>query len=738
VNGAVGVSLVAPVTVAFSEAIDPVTLTETSFRILAGGVPVAGTRTLENNNAQARFTPSAPYPAGVVITIELTSAIADPFGNPLAANDGSPLSAPLTFSFTTSTFSITSPSGTTVIENRALLLEARASATSGIASVIFTVNGQALPAVTSPFSRTINVGSAASTPTLLIVASGRDAAGVEIARDERTVSVVVGITVAPTLTGVPVGGTSRLRFSLSSPLATDLPITLEAGDQALVGFTVNPVVLPAGQTFVDAEVRGLGTGATAVIGRSDRGTAAAIVASSPLTPGMTMETSPVVAGVAASRAAYGGYAVLPGGTTVSRLIQLLHVPASVETAVSVLSLNSSVASATIGPISAGSTSATLQITGLADGIATLLVRVGDHVRAIEVFVGTPAPDATLLLAPVTGTALSNAAFAGQVVVGLTGSTSISIPVLTTPSVGTTDVAVSSLNPSVATGSAGAITAGATSATITVNGVSAGTTTLLVRAGDQVRAITVTVGTPAPGTEPLTVSSPVGLSLAAIPTAGRFFVPATVSRTLGVTLFTSPVPSDTAVTVTSSNPAVVAVASPAIVGAGGRVVELQLTTGESGIAILTLEGGGLRRQIAVSVGTAPTPETTPPIVAAPVGISVIPNPSIGRLFGTPGVVSSSTIGLPLLASPAGAPVQVSVRTSNSAVVLVGGAASTTVTIAAGEQVASIVVGLTGTEGAALLTIEFNGERRELLVVVGTPPASEIPAVTAPIVGVKVGG
>ena len=59
------------------------------------------------------------------------------------------------------------------------------------------------------------------------------------------------------------------------------------------------------------------------------------------------ETSPVVAAVAASRAAYGGYAVLPGGTTVSRQIRLLHVPAPVETAVSVVSLNSSVASATI-------------------------------------------------------------------------------------------------------------------------------------------------------------------------------------------------------------------------------------------------------------------------------------------------------------------------------------------------------------------------------------------------------
>jgi hypothetical protein len=39
--------------------------------------------------------------------------------------------------------------------------------------------------------------------------------------------------------------------------------------------------------------------------------------------------------------------------------------------------------------------------------------------------------------------------------------------------------------------------------------------------------------------------------------------------------------------------------------------------------------------------------------------------------------------------------------------------------------------------ALLTFEFEGERRELLVIVGDPPASEIPVLTAPVVGVEVG-
>ena len=61
---------------------------------------------------------------------------------------------------------------------------------------------------------------------------------------------------------------------------------------------------------------------------------------------------------------------------------------------------------------------------------------------------------------------------------------------------------------------------------------------------------------------------------------------------------------------------------------------------------------------------------------------------------------------------------------------GGGATSDVTINAGDQVLQLPIAISGTEGAALLTIEFDGQRRELLIIVGNPPASEIPAVTAP--------
>ena len=124
------------------------------------------------------------------------------------------------------------------------------------------------------------------------------------------------------------------------------------------------------------------------------------------------------------------------------------------------------------------------------------------------------------------------------------------------------------------------------------------------------------------------------------------------------------------------------------------------------------------------------------LSAPVGVTVMPNPSIGRVFGQLGTPSSATLGIPLLTAPAAAPVSVTVTSGNPAVASFAGSASTTITINIGDQVLQLPVSISGVAGATLLTIEFNGVRRELLIVVGNPSASEIPAVTAPVVGVQV--
>jgi hypothetical protein len=298
--------------------------------------------------------------------------------------------------------------------------------------------------------------------------------------------------------------------------------------------------------------------------------------------------------------------------------------------------------------------------------------------------------------------------------------------------------VSTTAAAVATATAIDIQAGQTATQLSINALADGVATLVLRAGAESRTFTVFVGTPPSGSTPIAIAPPVGLSIIALPTIGKAFAAANVTRTVSIAFLDAPAPADTLVTVTSSNPSVVAAASPALVRAGQQSVELTITTAGSGLATLTLEGGGARRQLIVEAGTAPAPGTTQPIVAPPVGFSLRPNVSAGALVGPKDVVTAASVVVTLLASPAGASTPVHVTSSNTQVALVAGGAAADVLLGAGEQAVMLPVVTTGTQGTAVLTFEFGGERRELLVIVGTPSASEIPAITAPPVGIKVGG
>src|SRR5262249_22598439 len=141
--GATEASVATSVQVTLSEPIDPATVTQTSFRVSVDAVAVAGSFTFFNNNTTVRFTPAALLPFGTLITVQLTAAITDVVGNPLTQ--------PLTFTFTTGTFTITNPRDSSeVVENAQILLEAHGSTSLNIATVTFSVNGQALPAVSGP------------------------------------------------------------------------------------------------------------------------------------------------------------------------------------------------------------------------------------------------------------------------------------------------------------------------------------------------------------------------------------------------------------------------------------------------------------------------------------------------------------------------------------------------------------------------------------------------------------
>jgi hypothetical protein len=539
------------------------------------------------------------------------------------------------------------------------------------------------------------------------------------------------------LSGLPLGGHGTLTFTISSALGSDLPIALTAGDTSIVGLPGGQVVLPAGKTAVDVLVTGLATGATAVIGTSARGTSAAIVAVSAIRPDQTFVADAAPAGAAVSNPPAAGTVVAQGGGVRTIRVDLLSTPAADDTPVTVTSTNTAVATAT-ATVTAGQRFADVRITTASDGVATIIVRSGNDVRGITVFVGSPPPSLVpLLIASPVGTAVSGAPVAGQVIASAGRSVVVAIPVVTTAASVDTPVEVSSSNPAVATAQAATLRAGQLTVAVTITTVADGTAMLVLRTGGEVRAVTVFVGTPPADRTPLLIAQPIGASVVALPTLGRVFTPLGSVRTVGVRLFTAPADVDTPVTVTTTDPTVASVTAPALVRAGQMQADLTISSGAAGTATLTVDANGVRRELTIVSGNDPTPGTTPPIVAPPVGVGVIANPLLGRVIGQPGAARTATLGLPLLAAPVSAPTTVTVTTSNAAVVALGGGASTTVVIAAGEQVAPLPIDISGQEGAALLTIDVNGERRELLVIIGNPPASQIPALTAPVVGVRIG-
>jgi hypothetical protein len=166
------------------------------------------------------------------------------------------------------------------------------------------------------------------------------------------------------------------------------------------------------------------------------------------------------------------------------------------------------------------------------------------------------------------------------------------------------------------------------------------------------------------------------------------------------------------------------------------VDVQLTTNNPGRATLTLSVNGQTLTLDVAVGVDVAADRMPLIAGPPVGVSVVRAGSAGQVIAPEGVVSLPTLKIPLLASPAVTPVQVTVTSGNPSMVSLGGLGSTTVSIAQGEQTIDLPLSIAGTGGTGLLFFEFEGQRRELLVIVGEPPNGQLPLLSAPVVGVEI--
>ena len=88
---ATGVAINQNIIATFSEAMDPATISSTTFTVMQGATPVAGVVTYAGT--VATFNPTNDLAANTVVTVTITTGVTDLAGNALAANK--------TWSFTT-------------------------------------------------------------------------------------------------------------------------------------------------------------------------------------------------------------------------------------------------------------------------------------------------------------------------------------------------------------------------------------------------------------------------------------------------------------------------------------------------------------------------------------------------------------------------------------------------------------------------------------------------------------
>ena len=617
-DNAVDVPNGAFIEVTFSEPVDPATITPASFRVSTGGAAIAGAFTVSNGDTVVRFTPSQPLPFGAVVVTELTAAIADPFGNGLVDGAGGPLTQPLTFTFLTASFGITRPArGEDLVELRTVTLEAQGSASLGISTMTFEVNGVALPTVLGPpFAAPFDVPARATAQTVRIVAIARNAGGAEVARDEVTANVVVGLRARPTLLGVPRTGTAFLRLSLSSPIAVDLPIALTTGDAAVVAVPAS-VVLPAGQMEVAVPIGGTADGSTAITATSSRGDATVIASVSPAA-GKTARVDAPIPGLRVLPVPFLGRFVEPVGGRRTVVLSLLETPAPAEIVLSAVSSHEAIARVD-GPVTipAGEQAATFAIVTGTAGTAVLTLRAGGQTWLVSVVVGAP-PAGTIgpILAQPVGVRLLPAISLGWLFLPQMETTAVPLVLLSDPAPAPITVTITTGDPGIArVDQEVVVPAGERTAIVPITMGSDSFTTLRFRAGSEVRELRLHVGTPAGENGPLTLASPVGVRLLPAPAVGILFAGTTVQRTIVVPVLPEPAAADTAVAISSSHPNVASVLDTVTIPAGAQSATFTVATGMQGVATLWLDAGGEKRQLVVVVGTPPA--SAMPLIVAPI-------------------------------------------------------------------------------------------------------------------------
>jgi hypothetical protein len=276
-----------------------------------------------------------------------------------------------------------------------------------------------------------------------------------------------------------------------------------------------------------------------------------------------------------------------------------------------------------------------------------------------------------------------------------------------------------------------IPAGSTEATFAITTGAAGTAIVTLLAGDDGRELRVISGAPSAANTPPIVAPPVGVVIVPFSSAGDVIVPVSSTRTVTLRILATPAATDTVLVITSSDPAVASITGPVVIPAGSTEAAFEITTGAAGTALLTLIAGDDGRELRVISG-APSAANTPPVVAPPIGLTVMEAGNAGTLFIDPG--DTKTFDLTLLAFPSLGDLPVSAVSRSPSVATVSPGAQL---IPTGESAVTLTVKATAAGDAdTRIDLVFGVERRTLRVVVGVPSAADAPTAIAPPVGIEV--
>jgi hypothetical protein len=735
--GALNVSVRPRIRVRFDEPLLPASVTAASFALLEnGGTPVAADRVLAEGNRVVDLVPAAPLAFSTSYTLALTSALTGTDGEPIRNGDGSPVGAPIERTFTTGAFGLTEPAGGAAVrENTTLALAASGSASLGIASVRFEVNGAVVATdAEAPFEASVAVPAANATPALTITAIAFDGADVELARDTISVTVVVGLDVASRTFGVPLGATRDLVLRLPVARAADLDVSIESLDPAVASVASGPFTIPAGDVELRVPVSGVAEGSTTILATTLEDAVVVATSVSALPPGTEQDAVAPPTGVAVQPFSSAGLVAIAPDATSTISIRLFAAPVAQDTPIAVETSDPAVATVA-GPVvvPAGDTDVSFAITGGPSGEAVLQLVGGGTGRELRVVVGTPTPAATPpVVAPPTGIVIVPFPSAGDVIVPASSAGDVTLRILESPAAADLTLAITSSDPSIATilGPV-VIPAGSTDASFTVQTGAAGTAVVTLVAGDAGRELRVVSGAPSAANTPPIVAPPVGIVIVPFPSAGDVIVPTASTRQVTLRILTAPAAADTELVVTSSDPAVASIPGPVVIAAGSTDATFEVATGTAGTALVTLVAGDDGRELRVISG-APSAANTPPVVAPPIGLVVMEAGNAGALFVDPG--DTRSFELVLLAFPSLGDLPVTAVSLDPDVATVTPASQT---IATGESAIALDVTATGAAGdETRIDLRFGIDRRTLVVRVGAADAPDAPTAIAPPVGIEI--